>query len=46
MNAIPQHNFISPELLVELQDAANKLAKGERNSEAAKQAALRMDRMR
>jgi hypothetical protein len=37
---------ISAELMAELQQAADKLARGERDPEAAKQAAQRMDRMR
>jgi hypothetical protein len=36
----------SPNLMAEPQKAADKLASGERNLEAAKQSAQRMDRMR
>ena len=39
-------NGISPALMADLQAAADKLARGERDREAAKQAALRMDRLR
>jgi hypothetical protein len=46
MKFIHGSTTISPELMVELQAAANKLARGERDPEAAKQAAQRMDRMR
>jgi hypothetical protein len=40
------NSSISAELMVELQEAADKLARRERDPEAAKQAARRMDRMR
>ena len=46
MKAIRENSCISAELMAELQEAADKLAKGERDPEAAKQAAQRMDRMR
>jgi hypothetical protein len=37
---------ISPELMAELQEAADRLAKGERDPEGAKKAAQRMDQLR
>lgn len=43
---VQEHTGISAELMAELQEAADKLAQGERDPEAAKQAARRMDRMR
>jgi len=43
---IQENSRIPPELMAELQEAADKLARGERDPEAAKQAAERMDRMR
>jgi hypothetical protein len=46
MNVVQANTSISAELMAELQDAADKLARGERDPEAAKQAAQRMDRMR
>ena len=46
MKAIQEDTCISAELMVELQEAAAKLARGERDPEAAKQAAQRMDRRR
>jgi hypothetical protein len=46
MKAIQETAPISSELLAELQEAADKLARRERDREAAKQAAQRMDRMR
>lgn len=46
MKAVQGNTCISPELLADLQRAADKLARGERDLQAAKQAALRMDRMR
>ena len=46
MKAIQENTCISAELMVELQEAADKLARGERDPEAAKQAAQRMDRLR
>ena len=46
MNIIQQKTGVSAELMAELQEAADKLARGERDLEAAKKAAQRMDRMR
>jgi hypothetical protein len=46
MKAVRESTCISPELLAELQDAAGRLARGERDPEIAKRAAQRMDRMR
>jgi hypothetical protein len=46
MKFIHKSTGISPELMIELQEAADKLARGERDTEAAKRAAQRMDRMR
>ena len=46
MKFIHGSTSISPELMIELQQAAEKLARGERDREAAKRAAQRMDRMR
>ena len=46
MEVIRENTCISAELMAELQDAADKLARGERDPETAKQAAQRMDRMR
>ena len=37
---------IAPELMAELQEAADKLARGERDPKGAKQAAQRMDQLR
>jgi hypothetical protein len=46
MKGVQASTSISPELMAELQEAAEKLARGERDREAAKQAAREMDRMR
>ncbi len=46
MNIIQENTCISAELMAELQEAADRLARGERSPEAAKEAAKRMDRMR
>jgi hypothetical protein len=46
MTVFQGNSGISPELMAELQVAADKLARRERDLEAAKQAAERMDRMR
>jgi len=46
MKAIQESSCIAPEVMTELQDAAEKLARGIRDPEAAKKAAERMDRMR
>jgi hypothetical protein len=46
MKIIQENTCISAELMAELQEAADKLARGKRDPEAAKQAAQRMDRMR
>jgi hypothetical protein len=46
MNITQEMSCISPELMAELQKSADKLAKGERDPEAAKEAANRMDRLR
>ena len=46
MKGIQENTCISAELMAELQEAAEKLARGERDPETAKQAAQRMDRMR
>ena len=43
MNATP---LIPPELMAELQEAAEKAAQGERDPEAMRQACARMDHMR
>jgi hypothetical protein len=45
MKTVESSGF-SRELMAELQDAAEKLAKGIRDTDAAKKAAERMDRMR
>src|SRR5713101_9652281 len=46
MKAILDNTCISAELMADLQESADKLARGLRDSEAAKQAAHRMDRRR
>jgi hypothetical protein len=46
MDVNQENTTISPELLAELQEAADKLVRGERDPEAAKRAAQRMDRLR
>ena len=46
MNATDTLSSIPPDVMAELQAAADRLARGERDLEAAKQSALRMDRMR
>jgi hypothetical protein len=46
MKVTQEITCLSPELMAELQEAADKLARGERDPEAAKQAARRMDRLR
>ena len=46
MKIIQENTCISPELMTELQEAADKLVRGERDPNAAKEAAQRMDRMR
>jgi hypothetical protein len=40
------NNTLPPEVMAELQEAAEKAAAGVRDSEAARQACERMDRMR
>jgi hypothetical protein len=46
MKHVQKNSRIPADLMAELQDAAEKLARGERDLEAAKQSAQRMDRMR
>ena len=46
MNVREKSTCISAELMAELQETAAKLARGDRDPEAAKVAAQRMDRMR
>ena len=46
MKAISEKRYIPTELMAELQEAADKLASGERDIEAAKKAAGEMDRLR
>jgi hypothetical protein len=46
MKVMHEGSCISAELMAELQEAADKLARGERDPGVAKQAAQRMDRMR
>jgi hypothetical protein len=46
MKVMHEGSCISAELMAELQEAADKLARGERDQGVAKQAAQRMDRMR
>ena len=46
MKVIQKSTCLPTELLAELQEAADKLAHGDRDPETAKRAALRMDRMR
>jgi hypothetical protein len=46
MKGVPESTCISAELMAELQRAADDLAMGKRNPEAAKEAAQRMDRRR
>jgi hypothetical protein len=46
MKVIQPSVCISTELMAELQEAADKLARGERDPEVAKEGAKRMDRMR
>jgi len=46
MKVLQENAAIPPELMAELRQAAEKLDKGERDREAAKQAARRMDQRR
>ena len=46
MKVIWKNTCIPTELMAELREAADKLTRGERDPEAAKKAAQRMDRMR
>jgi hypothetical protein len=46
MKATEEKACISAKLMAELQEAADSLASGKRDPEAAKEAAQRMDRMR
>jgi hypothetical protein len=46
MNATDTRTGIPAEVMAKLQAAADRLARGERDPEEAKQSALRMDRMR
>jgi hypothetical protein len=46
MNATDTPTGIPAEVMAKLQAAADRLARGERDPEQAKQSALRMDRMR
>ncbi len=43
---IAEYTLIPPELMAELQDAADKAAQGARDPDAARRACARMDRMR
>jgi hypothetical protein len=46
MSGVLENACIPAELMAQLQEAADQLARGERNPEAAKRSAQRMDRMR
>ena len=46
MRIVEHYSCIAPDVMAELQLAAERLARGQRDAADAKQAALRMDRMR
>ena len=46
MNPVHQNGCLPADLMAELQQAADRLAKGERDREAAKRSAQRMDSIR